>query len=378
MTGKTLREQLPVGDPRNKVEFLADELENRSAELLKLLGKASGIRSWVHNGAFLDNITDKVAQLEYKGDQINNSVVGSSNQNSCGLGDGWAFAASSKNDPSVLTGAFSAKRQLYWHGFSKAIPFDSQSIWCMASNVKGSIYQVIQLPNIKAKYKARIYFSTEVGAKITVGASCYSSSGSLYPLRVSQELISTRATYDSDNTSPHFGAFDVQTLESQEFEASRAGEYTVLFVEIDPQAESKSLFLHGVELIRSDKNPTWEAENVTHQTDMLGYQRFVDGLNYTCRDFIPETPNIYTFKSDRPKGVSFACPQGFDKHFTFTGFYIGNKAYSNADGVKLLSVDGDTITVFIPDNIVSRFGDARFLDVYLNWSAMPVRIGLYQ
>ncbi|MDO6543491.1 hypothetical protein, partial [Photobacterium sanguinicancri] len=103
-----------------------------------------------------------------------------------------------------------------------------------------------------------------------------------------------------------------------------------------------------------------------------------DGLNYSCRDFAPEQPNIYTFKGQRPAGTSFACPHGIDKHFSFTGFYIGNKAYRNADGVKLLSVEGDTIKVFIPDEIVSRFGDALYLGVYLNWSAMPVRIGLYQ
>lgn len=42
MTEKTLSQRLPVGDPRNKVEFLADEFEKTAADLYRMLQEIGG------------------------------------------------------------------------------------------------------------------------------------------------------------------------------------------------------------------------------------------------------------------------------------------------------------------------------------------------
>ncbi|MGF1736708.1 hypothetical protein [Photobacterium satsumensis] len=55
MTDKTVRERLPVGNPRNKVEFLADELQ-QGVDRLSALEKSLGgepVVNLIHNGDFL-------------------------------------------------------------------------------------------------------------------------------------------------------------------------------------------------------------------------------------------------------------------------------------------------------------------------------------
>ncbi|OAN11579.1 hypothetical protein A3K86_21915 [Photobacterium jeanii] len=376
MTAKTLRERLPIGDPRNKVEFLADELEKNTDEFRKLLARLGGVRSWVNNGAFLDYVSDKGVQSEYEGNQLDNTIVGSSTQNGCAIGDGWAFEQSPKNDPNGLSGAFSVRRHLYYHGFSKSIPFECQSLWCTAHNVKGSLYQVIPLPRVKSEYKARVYFSADEGTTLSIGFR-FENYGSLQSATCVNTVTTTKSIYDNDSDSPHFSAFDVQTLESEAVSITPSGDNVVVFVEIDPKADMKHVNVHGIELIRSDKHPTWEPESVKHQHDMRGYQRFVDGLDYLCRELNPAEPNVFTF-TNRIKGLVLPCVRSFDKHYSMTSFRIGPKTTFDTEGIKLLSVDGDTIKLFIPDNIIAEFGEARFLNVYLNWSAMPLRLGFYQ
>ncbi len=383
MTGKTLREQLPVGDPRNKVEFLADELENRSAELLKLLGETGGIRSWINNGAFLDNISNKAHQTSFKGNPIPNAVLGSDNQNCASIGDSWAFEQSKKIDKNNVNSSFSAHRNLYFKGHNKSVPFENQTVWCHALNAKGALYQIIRLPPLNSEYKARVYFSCNEGAKIKIGWRTLSESGWLGGIRDSSEVVadSTFKMYRGHvEGDPLNAAYMIQTLDTPAHSISVAGDpFSVLFVEIDPQMTgSQHVHVHGVDVVRSDETPEWEAKDVIHQTDLRGTHRHVEGIEYTCRNFSPATPNEYEFKADIA-GRSLPCASGFEKHLKLTGFYIGNSSYSlHSNGVKVLSVDGDKLTLFIPDNLIALFRDARYLGLYLTWSEMPVGIGFYQ
>lgn len=95
MTEKTLSQRLPVGDPRNKVEFLADEFEKVAADLYARLNASQGqapkkpLVSAVSNGDFVGNMGKEIFVGAASSDDVNCSLK--NGRLSYPIGDAWSF-----------------------------------------------------------------------------------------------------------------------------------------------------------------------------------------------------------------------------------------------------------------------------------------------
>ncbi|EAS44805.1 hypothetical protein C9J48_24005 [Photobacterium profundum] len=108
MTEKTLSQRLPVGDPRNKVEFLADEFEATAAELLRRLTLLEGASSGsdVDPHAFSNNLLR------------NAGFVGAIDAAVNGGSDRWnqPYGTKDNNDSLSITGQVALQTSPNWGG----------------------------------------------------------------------------------------------------------------------------------------------------------------------------------------------------------------------------------------------------------------------
>lgn len=382
MTGKTLRELLPAGSPRNKIEFLADELQH-GLELLGQLGKAR-MTNYVKNPAFLDSASNKAQETKFTGVYLPGSRVGSPNQNAGTFADGWHFEQSGTPLDQAIIAAFGVHRNLHFAPFLASVPFKAHDIWVAAKNCKGTIYQQLNLPKTDSYYKAHAIFAAVDGMTVTLGFRSADTS-TMGGMRSDTSQVTTGGMY---GPAPSTG-YNVKVLESDVFRhhgSDQRDTFVCLEIMSNP-GEMNSLMLLGMQVIEVDKDGK-PVENgiINMDSDGYGHLRFNELIEFVCND-TEVAGNRFTFKPKKP-GSPLHCPLGIHQHVTYTNLYFwgGVNGVTSGDvdstgkldeGVTVTDFNGDAVTIELSQANADLVRNCGGMQVYLRYTQTPMRRGLY-
>ncbi|UTV27497.1 hypothetical protein [Photobacterium atrarenae] len=381
MTGQTLRDLLPAGSARNKIEFLADELQY-GLELLGQLEKAQ-ITNYVKNPAFLDSASNKAQQTNFTGPYVPGSLLGSPHQNTGTFADGWHFEQDGNRlDPNIES-SFSAHRNLDFPLFFTGVPFKASDIWVSVKNCKGTVYQGLNLPRKETYYKARCFFAAEPGMTVTLGFR-YVDSSSVGAIRSETSLVTSEERYEA----PPSTSYNVVVMESQALKLSRArNDPEMVCLEVQsPSGEMAHLMLLGMQVIEVDKDGQ-PVENgiISMDSDGYGHLRFHDSIEFACSE-TSVTGNEFTFKAENP-GLSLYCPHGVHQHVTCANlsFWGGVNALSGGsyssgqldDGITITGINGDALTIELSQVNADLVRNCGGMYVYLRYNQTPMTRGIY-
>ncbi|GHA34324.1 hypothetical protein ACFFLZ_06435 [Photobacterium aphoticum] len=175
MTDKTLREQLPQGCARNKIEFLADEFEAKAAELAELiagLGSNSGSAplpkiSATENGDFTGNMATNIMVGTSEVDDVNASAL--NGRLSLPIGDGWSFEAEKARANYTPAHVFRKRTPDTYYGFMGRNENGVMELHC--GKDRAVMYQVLS-PRRNTKHpklKGSVRILEENGMTLRVG-----------------------------------------------------------------------------------------------------------------------------------------------------------------------------------------------------------------
>ncbi|KHT64570.1 hypothetical protein RJ45_05720 [Photobacterium gaetbulicola] len=363
MTGKTLRERLPVGNPRNKVEFLADEFEKTANDLYALLGAGNAAVNLLANPQF-NEVYKSSSHVLYinnlnmtAGQKPNLDLTMANGRGSMLVSDSWAVELPYTKDQTAKF--YNTGRNFTW-----ADSFDRESGVLQYSAEAFTLYQVATVPFNGLdhnKLKARFSLTGWAGTKVRVGIAMIQAGDG--QMKVDYVDAAVRE-YEFKENIP----FDNPvTVESEELD----------------------LYLHGV-------SPNCMVAPFLEITDAIGYgyvynaalwhagvygddpKAFINQTNpYGYAQFINES----SFKSIEDLGgnlVKLTTKRNFPyfqdprQHFLT---YI--RDYSSA---KVVDVQPDSVTINLNNEDYATFQSKSnpISDMWYQYSMMPIGLGFYK
>ncbi|PSU48266.1 hypothetical protein C9J12_11630 [Photobacterium frigidiphilum] len=366
MTEKTLSQRLPVGDPRNKVEFLADEFEKTAADLYALInGLSSGSQpaavNLLKNAGFNEN-----ADMQQQGiflrsksgvtpDAMKTTYNGRS---SMAIASHWAVEVPQTYDGNTEFKPFSPTRSPL--SGTAGIPDNSNCLNFFGKEF--TFYQVLTVPHNgknHSKLKGRITLAATAGTVVTVGiARLYSNSDKLQASRFEGETTYTFAGNDP------FQPVSIDTKEITCLRSPDAG-MMAFYVKIE---NGSSGYVYDSKLWHVDQfgdNPA----------------QFLDSHNSTAYADYMAWKNI-TSTSAEIVGVN-TVKWNLNRHFPM----CFNPAHHIAINHQM--IDSAVITELTPDSITVNYSETEFNSRVINgsnqvyqmlrvqYSVMPFGIGFY-
>ena len=374
MTGKTLKERLPVGNQRNKIEFLADAMEQTAAELFdRMAAMGQPVTNYVRNPAFLDCSSNKAQETKFEGLEKPGAILGGPHQNAGAFADCWNFEQDGNQlDPAGSNPAFGAHRNLHFPPFFTSVPFKANDIWCSVRNCKGAVYQNLQLPRREAYYKARCFFATDAGVTLTLGFRLVDP----YEVGRAKSEVTMMTTASMYEAPPSTG-YEVQTLETDIYKVTRSqNNPEIVFLEMQSRpGEMDSVMLLGMQVFETDQDGNMlESGDIDMSSDGMGYTRFNDSIEFECVDTSPQG-NRFVFKASGTAGISLECPSGIENHLLFSALNAANQYFY--DGAEIVEFDGQQITLELSQANADKVRGASYMVFYGRYTRTPLLRGLY-
>jgi len=366
MTEKTLSQRLPVGDPRNKVEFLADEFEKTAADLYALIdGLSSGSQpaavNLLANSQFNENmeLEPNYRQLIAEaGKTLDLSRTIGNGRCSMMVAPDWAVEV-----PTESNSVSGFKIDGLSDGYYEAYPdIDKESGVLSYYSPNFTLYQVVSVPyngSAHQALKGRVSMSGVAGQTVTIGIArlWHDYEGKL---KLSQRMGEKVYTFtESDPWLPI-------TVETDTVGCKRYGDAGTLALYIKVEG-AQSGRIYNAHLWHTDKhgdNPAIFANS--HHGD--AYRRSFGWRNQISSNAEVVTPNVVKFNFKRHLPYIFDPKQHV---------IVESRMKPSA---QVTAIEPNSITLtFSPEDFASQVnsGGNFYGMIGMQYSAMPVGIGFY-
>ncbi|UXI02746.1 hypothetical protein [Photobacterium sp. TY1-4] len=363
---KPLRDLLPAGSARNKIEYLADQMEMTVEALYQEMAGLKGAKNLLANPRF-----NEFSYVESESGTLPSRnicmIAGQAPDLSRTIGNGrgsmlvvnhWAVEVPSTVAPSRI---FSIGLPEYFIG-----DYDKESAGVRYYASDFTLYQVLNVPTNGVKHnrlKGRFAIAGDVGTKVTVGIAEVGFPDA--QVRKNYWSSQSEQTYTFDQNVP---VTEPITLETGEFKARRWGQSATGTVALYIKIEGGlSGYIQNAALWHCDvdgDSPTRFVEH--HQPDSYGmFQDFVS------------LSSAKTERNDATRSVKY----GFDWYLPY---------YFNPQKHIILNCRSYTsavVTDIKPDSVTVQFSQADYdtlltsfslgFNFWLQYSTMPVGIGFY-
>ncbi|PSU34672.1 hypothetical protein [Photobacterium lutimaris] len=360
MTEKTLKERLPVGSPRNKVEYLADEFERVANDLYsRLQNKAVNLLANPQFNEIYEsqsNVTDFNKMTMTEGQKPSLDLAIRNGRGSMMVSDSWAVElpyAESQEATFFNTGRY----------FSWADTFDRASgvLECRAKAF--TLYQVATVPFNGLdhdKLKARFSITGWSGTKVKVGIAMmkvdldgtmkvdYVDAVREYVLE-DNVAIDNPMTVESGEMSLYMHGVSPRCMVAPFLEISDARGYCYVY-----NAALWHATIHGD-----------DPKAFINQTNPHGYSQFIYHGKFPEFEFLDS--NLVTYKNSR----HFPFFHNAQQHFIINM----REKYS----AKVIDIKPDSITVQYNDSDYQALqADPDVSHLWYQYSMMPIGVGFYK
>ena len=369
MTNKTLREQLPQGCARNKIEYLADEFEAKSAELAALIAGlgssgAAPTLNLLSNSHFNENM-ELAPQITYMRSLPTGTVdlnrTLDNGRNAMMVTADWAAEVPHGADN---VSGFKVERMTdsSYNYFGEALDRDS-GILSYFSN-EFTLYQVLTVPMNgyhHRKLKGCFALTGAAGMEVTVGVA------SLYQDNVGNVHVSR---YMGEKTTI-FNKTDLflpVTVESNEIDITSQGSAGLMAFYIKVKKSGGSGRVYSAHLWHSQTGEAPTAFENRHNP--YAYDRFFGFRNITANEATILEPNV----------IKWAFPRSLN--YLFNPKHHMATHHINVHSAQIIDIQPGAITMKYSEEdfnarIVNQHGQVYQL-LRLQYSAMPFGLGFYR
>ena len=359
MTDKTLRERLPVGNPRNKVEFLADEFERTANDLYsRLQDKAVNLLA---NPQF-----NEVYESRSHAFQVNKMIMTAGQKPSLDLTIGNGRGSMMVSDSWAVELPFDEGQEALFYNtgryFSILDSFDRASGVMEYKSKAFTLYQVATVPFNGLdhnKLKARFSITGWAGTKVKVGIALIQVNGGKMEILQKGAIKEYEFTEHVNNDHPVTVESGEQTLY---LHGSSPHCMVAPFLEISDApgygfVYNAALWHAGVH----GDNP----KAFINQTNPHGYSQFIYHGMFRELEFLGNEQVKYKTKRHFP--FFHDARQHFITHIRWY------------DSAEVIDIQPDSITVqYSSEDYLALQDNPKLSHLWYQYSMMPIGIGFYK